>query len=546
MATGEWDGRPVDAMDGVMFAPDEAYLVLGTFTDDGGTTSDYTGQAIYYRSLRATRRPTLLSAYDYLWRWDTDWFWCSRRVRRAATRWSAACGRPATAAATSTTGSCGSSTATASPRGSTAGAAAGARARRAGRRDPARAHRRVPALVRRARPDVAGVAVPAAAARAAGPGSLAGRSTHPAARTSTSASGAPCRSRRAATATSTGPSRQAVTDAGRAQDAVLRRVLRPGDVRPALRRRDVPRGEGSLRPGPPAHRSLREGGGTTMTTTTGSDRRPRRPWRMWCHAVTDGEPTGPHHRVRRQRDRPGRRGRSPLHVASERGLSYLLTAPGELGMARAYVAGDLALQRRAPGRPVRGAARCSRQPPAAPPVADARRSRSSAGSAGSGCGPPPPPPEEAPPPWRRAIAGTAPLARAGTRGAIQHHYDVSNAFYENVLGPSMTYTCAVYHDARRTRWRRRRRRSTTWSPASSALEPGMRLLDVGCGWGGMVRHAAREHGVRALGVTLSPRAGRVGAARRSSGRASATSPRCGTWTTATRPPSTSTRSARSA
>jgi len=86
--------------------------------------------------------------------------------------------------------------------------------------------------------------------------------------------------------------------------------------------------------------------------------------------------------------------------------------------------------------------------------------------------------------------------------AIHHHYDVSNRFYELVLGPSMTYTCACYPTA-----------DATLEEAQSfkydlvarklGLQPGQRLLDVGCGWGGMVRHAAREHGVRALGVTLS-------------------------------------------
>ncbi len=75
-ATRSWAGETVDAMDGVMFSPGESYLVLGTFTDDVGPVSDYTGQDIYYRSLRRRTRD-LLSAYDYLWRWDTDWFWCS-------------------------------------------------------------------------------------------------------------------------------------------------------------------------------------------------------------------------------------------------------------------------------------------------------------------------------------------------------------------------------------------------------------------------------------------------------------------------------------
>ncbi|WP_433531650.1 FAD-binding oxidoreductase [Micromonospora sp. CA-263727] len=76
IATGSWAGGSVDAMDGVMFSPGEAYLVLGSFTDDAPSVSDYTGQEIYYRSLR--RRPhDALTTHDYLWRWDTDWFWCS-------------------------------------------------------------------------------------------------------------------------------------------------------------------------------------------------------------------------------------------------------------------------------------------------------------------------------------------------------------------------------------------------------------------------------------------------------------------------------------
>jgi cyclopropane-fatty-acyl-phospholipid synthase len=85
---------------------------------------------------------------------------------------------------------------------------------------------------------------------------------------------------------------------------------------------------------------------------------------------------------------------------------------------------------------------------------------------------------------------------------ISHHYDVSNRFYEMVLGPSMAYTCALYEDP-----------GATLEDAQAAkfdlvcrklaLQPGQRLLDVGCGWGTMVRHAAREYGVKALGVTLS-------------------------------------------
>ncbi|WP_299051641.1 FAD-binding oxidoreductase [uncultured Nocardioides sp.] len=73
---GSWKGERVDAMDGVAFTPGELYLTLARWTDEPGPTSDYTGDRIFYRSLqeRATDR---LTTHDYLWRWDTDWFWCS-------------------------------------------------------------------------------------------------------------------------------------------------------------------------------------------------------------------------------------------------------------------------------------------------------------------------------------------------------------------------------------------------------------------------------------------------------------------------------------
>src|SRR5215475_8826136 len=84
--------------------------------------------------------------------------------------------------------------------------------------------------------------------------------------------------------------------------------------------------------------------------------------------------------------------------------------------------------------------------------------------------------------------------------AIAHHYDVSNTFYEWVLGPSMAYTCACYPDEDATLEQAQAYKHELVA-RKLALRPGMRLLDVGCGWGGMVRHAAREHGVKALGVT---------------------------------------------
>jgi cyclopropane-fatty-acyl-phospholipid synthase len=191
-----------------------------------------------------------------------------------------------------------------------------------------------------------------------------------------------------------------------------------------------------------------------------------------------------------------------MHLASERGLSYVLTAPGELGMARAYVAGDLELGGGDvhPGDPydLLRLLRESLRPRVPSPRTALALVR---GLGWERLRPPAPPPQEAIPPWRRAARGLR-HSRGRDSAAVHHHYDVSNAFYERVLGPSMTYTCAVYRD-----------RGDTLEQAQAAkyelvagklaLEPGMRLLDVGCGWGGMVRHAAREYGVRALGVTLS-------------------------------------------
>jgi FAD/FMN-containing dehydrogenase len=91
-ATREHAGEPVDFVDGTVFGPDELVLTLGTYTDSAPYLSDYTGAQIYYRSLLG-RSEDHLTVHDYLWRWDTDWFWCSRafgvqnpRIRRLVPR----------------------------------------------------------------------------------------------------------------------------------------------------------------------------------------------------------------------------------------------------------------------------------------------------------------------------------------------------------------------------------------------------------------------------------------------------------------------------
>ncbi|MGI8528942.1 MAG: FAD-binding oxidoreductase [Geodermatophilaceae bacterium] len=75
--TGRHDGQRVDFVDGTVFAPDELYCTIGTFVANAPYTSDYTGMNIYYQSVQH-RREDFLTVRDYLWRWDTDWFWCSR------------------------------------------------------------------------------------------------------------------------------------------------------------------------------------------------------------------------------------------------------------------------------------------------------------------------------------------------------------------------------------------------------------------------------------------------------------------------------------
>ncbi|OZV83005.1 SAM-dependent methyltransferase [Micromonospora echinospora] len=189
-----------------------------------------------------------------------------------------------------------------------------------------------------------------------------------------------------------------------------------------------------------------------------------------------------------------------LAIRSERGLSYLLTAPGDLGMARAYVSGDLALSGVHPGDPYE-ALRVLKDELRLRPPSLAEGLVLVRGLGWERLRPPPPPPQEAVPRWRRVVAGLR-HSRSRDSSAISHHYDVSNAFYEKVLGASMTYTCALFRDPDDTLEQAQAAKYDLVA-GKLALRPGMRLLDVGCGWGGMVRHAAREYGVRAVGVTLS-------------------------------------------
>jgi cyclopropane-fatty-acyl-phospholipid synthase len=179
-----------------------------------------------------------------------------------------------------------------------------------------------------------------------------------------------------------------------------------------------------------------------------------------------------------------------LRIVSPRALARLATAPGTLGMARAYVTGELEVE--GDLHALLGAVAGLTMAPmtTADKVRIARRMlplwlRHHQ----------PPPDLEYRPPGRLH-------SRWRDAKAISHHYDVSNRFYEWVLGPSMAYTCACYPTADATL---EEAQATKFELVANklGLRSGMRLLDVGCGWGGMVMHAAAEHGVKALGVTLS-------------------------------------------
>ena len=189
-----------------------------------------------------------------------------------------------------------------------------------------------------------------------------------------------------------------------------------------------------------------------------------------------------------------------MHLASERGLSYVLTAPGDLGLVRAYVMGDLEITGIHEGNPYDLMRMMLNQVHFERPTT-AEALRIVRGLGWSHLKPPPPPPQEHLPKWRRTFEGLR-HSKARDRAAIHHHYDVSNTFYEWILGPSMTYTCAVYPTADATLEQAQQEKYDLVARKLD-LQAGQRLLDVGCGWGGMVRHAAREYGVRALGVTLS-------------------------------------------
>jgi cyclopropane-fatty-acyl-phospholipid synthase len=184
-----------------------------------------------------------------------------------------------------------------------------------------------------------------------------------------------------------------------------------------------------------------------------------------------------------------------LVLRSPKALSYLLTAPSQLGLARAYVSGELEIK----GDPYDALGHIWSDRIGNLSWAERLRILRSVDPKALRWVDPPAEEYGA----RRVREGLR-HSKARDAAAISHHYDVSNRFYEWVLGPSMTYTCACY-PADGATLEQAQEHKYDLVARKLGLEPGMRLLDVGCGWGGMVRHAAKHYGVQALGVTLSRR-----------------------------------------
>src|SRR5882757_416688 len=188
---------------------------------------------------------------------------------------------------------------------------------------------------------------------------------------------------------------------------------------------------------------------------------------------------------------PSTNGGGPTFKArSEDALAYAVAAPGQLGLGRAYVAGEIEID---DNDAVIGVLNEWKPPPVG---AAAKARLITAALRAAGVRRPPPPPKA-----EMHLRGRKHTTKRD-REAVRHHYDVGNEFFSLFLDESMTYSCAIFS-----------RGATSLAEAQDTklelvctklgLQPGERVLDVGCGWGSFVMHAASRHGVEAVGITLS-------------------------------------------
>jgi len=188
----------------------------------------------------------------------------------------------------------------------------------------------------------------------------------------------------------------------------------------------------------------------------------------------------------------GTRAVPTFNVRSPRAIAHALRAPGQLGLGRAYVSGELAVD------DIDAVMRLleSWQPP--PIDGRARLRLIAAAVCAMGLTLPPKPPAS-----ELAPRGTKHSRERDAR-AVRHHYDVSNDFFRLFLGPTLTYSCGVWARSGATTLEEAQEAKLELVCAKLGLQPGERVLDVGCGWGSFALHAAGRHGVQVTGITLSP------------------------------------------
>src|SRR4051812_9964651 len=183
-----------------------------------------------------------------------------------------------------------------------------------------------------------------------------------------------------------------------------------------------------------------------------------------------------------------------IEVRDPVAIAHILHAPGQMGLARAWVSGALEVEDVAD---LEAILRLRSFKVELTPRDIARLFATAARIVGPAILRKPPVPSIEAPRRRRGLHS---LAR--DKAAIRHHYDVSNAFYELILGPSMVYSCAYFAEPGES-LEDAQARKLELICRKLRLAPGERLLDIGCGWGSLLIHAAQRHGVHGVGVTLS-------------------------------------------
>jgi cyclopropane-fatty-acyl-phospholipid synthase len=190
---------------------------------------------------------------------------------------------------------------------------------------------------------------------------------------------------------------------------------------------------------------------------------------------------------------PSTSGNGPVFsVRSPRAAAHVLRAPGQLGLGRAYVSGELEVD----DIDAVIAVLDSWQPPSLD-AADKRALLLGAVRATGLTLPPKRPAAELRPSGRRH-------SKERDARAVRHHYDVSNDFFELFLGPTMVYSCAIWRGSEKKTLEEAQEEKLDTVARKLALKEGERVLDVGCGWGGFPLWAATKYGCDVVGITLSP------------------------------------------